>query len=255
MNVIYPADYFKPKEVDEMFQIEAQAFKDAGANVFVTGQPVPSGDYIYRGWMLMDSEYDDLISHLAQNGAKLLTSKEQYFAAHHMPNWYEALKDITPETLISDVNGLGEVLAKTDWKDFFVKDYVKSLTTKRGSIATSVDEVKAIVQELDSKKGLVGGVCLRKVHDFDTDSEIRYFVYMGKVITPNDNIPEIVNVVQSRINLPFYSVDVINDKNGKQWVVEIGDGQVSDLKYPWDTEVFASCITNIDKKKKLKFKP
>lgn len=40
MNVIYPADYFKPKEVDEMFQIEAQAFKDAGANVFVTGQPV-----------------------------------------------------------------------------------------------------------------------------------------------------------------------------------------------------------------------
>lgn len=255
MNVIYPADYFKPKEVDEMFQIEAQSFKDAGANVFVTGQPILSGEYIYRGWMLMDSEYDDLVNNLSKYGAKLLTSKEQYFAAHHMPNWYESLSDITPETIITDVKCLGEALQKSIWDSFFVKDYVKSLTTKRGSIATSPDDIKEIVNELESKKGLVGGICLRKVHDFDKDSEIRYFVYKGKVITPNDNIPEIVNIVQSRINLPFYSVDVIDDTAGKKWIVEIGDGQVSDLKDPWDSEVFSSCITNIDKKKILKLKP
>ena len=216
MNVIYPADYFKPKEVDEMFQIEAQSFKDAGANVFVTGQPILSGEYIYRGWMLMDSEYDDLVNNLSKYGAKLLTSKEQYFAAHHMPNWYEALSDITPETIITDVKGLDEALHKSNWDSFFVKDYVKSLTTKRGSIATSPDDIKEIVNELESKKGLVGGICLRKVHDFDKDSEIRYFVYKGKVVTPNDNIPEKVNVVQSRINLPFYRVDVIDDTAGKK---------------------------------------
>lgn len=255
MNVIYPADYFNRKEVDEMFQIEAQAFKDAGANVFVTGQPVPSGDYIYRGWMLMDNEYDELTAHLEKYGAKLLTSKEQYFAAHYLPNWYEALKDITPETIVTSVQDLDDVLYASHWNEFFVKDYVKSLTTKRGSIASSTDDIKEIVDELESKKGLVGGICLRKVHEFDTKSEIRYFVYRGKIITPNDNIPDIVNIVQSRIKLPFYSIDVINDTGGNNWVVEIGDGQVSDLKYPWDAEVFASCITNIDKKNKLKFKP
>lgn len=255
MNIIYPADYFKTKEVDEMFQIEANAFKDAGANIFVTGQAVPSGDYIYRGWMLMDTEYDELTDHLAKYGAKLLTSKEQYFAAHHMPNWYDALQDLTPETIVTSVKDLDTALANSNWNEFFVKDYVKSLTTKRGSIASSTDEIKEIVNELDSKKGLIGGVCLRKVYDFDKESEIRYFVYRGKIITPNENIPDIVNIVQSRINLPFYSVDVINDIAGNKWVVEIGDGQVSDLKDPWDAEVFASCITNIDKKKKLQFKP
>lgn len=255
MNIIYPADYFKPKEVDEMFQLEANAFKDAGANVFVTGQPVTSGDYIYRGWMLMDNEYDDLVNQLAQQGAKLLTSKEQYFAAHHLPNWYNALKDITPETIVTDVGNLQESLEKSNWTEFFVKDYVKSLTTKRGSIASSADELKEVVDDLQRKKGIVGGICLRQVHDFVTESEVRYFSYLGKIITPTDNIPEILNIVQSRINLPFYSIDVINDTKGRQWIVEIGDGQVSDLKDPWDHEVFASCMTNIDKKKKLKFKP
>lgn len=255
MNIIYPADYFNRKEVDEMFQLEANAFREAGANVFVTGQPVPSGDFIYRGWMLMDFEYVDLVNHLDRYGAKLLTSKEQYYAAHYLPNWYDKLKELTPETVTTDVAHLKETLDKLSWNEFFVKDYVKSLTTQRGSIATTSSEVIDIVNELESKKGLVGGVCLRKVHEFDKDSEIRYFVYAGKVITPNENIPEIVNIVQSKIKLPFYSVDVIKDVAGKDWLVEIGDGQVSDLKYPWDAEVFASCITNIDKKKKLKLKP
>lgn len=255
MNIIYPADYFNRKYIDEMFQPEAQAFKEAGANVYPTGVELPSGEYIYRGWMLSASEYADLVNHLAKYDAKLLTSKEQYFAAHHLPNWYEALKDITPQTIVTDSDSLHETLSKTNWNGFFIKDYVKSLTTKRGSIASSVDEVKEVIAELETKRGIEGGICLRQVHDFTPDSEIRYFVYRGKVITPTDNIPEIVATVQSRIHLPFYSVDVIDDVNGKQWVVEIGDGQVSDLKHPWDVDVFASCITNIDKKKKLQFKP
>jgi len=255
MNIIYPADYFNRKEVDEMFQIEANAFKEVGAHIFVTGQPVPSGDFIYRGWMLMDFEYVDLVNHLNRYGAKLLTSKEQYYKAHYLPNWYNELKDLTPETVTTDIFHLKESLENLQWNEFFVKDYVKSLTTQRGSIATTAADVIDIVNELENKKGLVGGVCLRKVHEFDKDSEIRYFVYSGKVITPTETIPEIVNIVKSRIDLPFYSVDVIKDVTGKDWVIEIGDGQVSDLKYPWDAEVFASCITNIDKKNKLKLKP
>jgi hypothetical protein len=254
MNIIYPADYFNRGQVDEMFQLEANAFKEAGANIYVMGKAVPSGEYVYRGWMLTDIEYDEFVADLAKYNATLITSKEQYLSAHHLPNWYEKMKDLTPETITTDVDGLDKALAETEWKDFFVKDFVKSLTTQRGSIATSKQEVKEIVADLDSRKGLVGGICLRKIHDFKKDSEIRYFSYQGKILTPTDNIPEIVKVVQSKIDLPFYSIDIIDDTDGKKWLVEIGDGQVSDLKSPWDHEVFASCMLNINKKK-LKFKP
>lgn len=41
--------------------------------------------------------------------------------------------------------------------------------------------------------------------------------------------------VAQRINTPFYSIDVIKNTAGELRLVEIGDGQVSDIK-EWQVE-------------------
>jgi len=51
-------------------------------------------------------------------------------------------------------------------------------------------------------------------------------------------IPEVVHACASRIRSPFFSVDVALREDGVACIVEIGDGQVSDL-VGWDVDAFA----------------
>lgn len=254
MKIIYPCDYFNLKQPDELFLDEAVAFKINGFDISVNnGKPIKEGVYIYRGWMLSDEEYSNLEIFMANNNAKILTTKEQYFQAHYLPNWYEKLKEFTPETIVTSIDDLDQTLEKCEWQRYFVKDYVKSLTTSTGSIANSKEEVKNIVNELKSKRSIEGGICLRKVMDFDTQSEIRYYSLNGKILSPNGVVPDIVKQVSNIANLPFISIDIIKDRKGKEWLVEIGDGQVSDLKSPWTPELFSAqvkIILNPSKKNK-----
>ncbi len=254
-NIIYPADYFNLNKVDEMFEKEAMAFKNEGFNIQIwNGKPIESGTYIYRGWMLSEDEYNDLELFMNKNNSKLITDKMNYLNSHYLKNWYDKLSDLTPETVFSSYENINDTINSLDWNKFFVKDYVKSLTTEQGSIANSKDEVLKILKEIDSKKGIVGGISLRKVHDFVDESEIRYFCLNGKVLTPIGNVPSIVKTVADRIKIPFFSIDVIQDNKGKEWIVEIGDGQVSDLKLPWKPERFAIEIKKV-LNNKIKYKP
>lgn len=249
LKIIYPPDYFNTKKVDDMFDKEATAFKNAGFDVHVWNLSyIPSGEYIYRGWMLSEKEYAELDSFMKGHNAKLITSPDDYLNAHYLKNWYDKLSDLTPKTIFATEDSIKEILNQSDWNKFFVKDYVKSLTTTNGSIANSKEEVLDIIQELSKKRGITGGISLREVQDFVTDSEIRYFCINGKVISPAGDVPDIVNIVRNRIDLPFYSIDVIQDTNGKEWIVEIGDGQVSDLKLPWSPINFVNSIKNTQKK-------
>lgn len=86
-----------------------------------------------------------------------------------------------------------------------------------------------------------GGLCVRKVEDFISDTERRYFVLHGKPFAPleNEEIPAIVEECAKRINSKFFSVDVVERRDGCKRVVEIGDGQVSDL-VGWTSERFAT---------------
>ena len=66
--------------------------------------------------------------------------------------------------------------------------------------------------------------------EFVPDSEIRYFVIDGVAYSPSGSEPpEIVLEVARRIDSRFFSVDVTERTDGALRVVEIGDGQVSDL--------------------------
>jgi hypothetical protein len=75
-----------------------------------------------------------------------------------------------------------------------------------------------------------GGLCVRRVEPFVADSERRYFVLDGKAFSANgDPVPPLVETVAPRIPSRFFSVDVICRTDGVMRIVEIGDGQVSDL--------------------------
>jgi hypothetical protein len=78
------------------------------------------------------------------------------------------------------------------------------------------------------------------VEPFITNSEKRYFVVDGKAFSAGgEPAPDLVQQVAPRIPSPFFSVDVIRREDGVLRVVEVGDGQVSDL-VGWSASAFVA---------------
>lgn len=172
----------------------------------------------------------------------MMTSPTAYVAAHHIPNWYTKIPELTPETVVFDESAdLVSELKRLNWNGYFIKDYVKSLKTSVGSLITDPEQVAEVASEMKSFRGEIeGGFCVRKVEALDPDSEVRHFVLNGKAFSPKGGqCPEIVNTAANRIPSPYFSIDVIRRNDGELRIVEIGDGQVSDL-VGWSIENFVA---------------
>lgn len=256
MRLLYPCDPFDRKRPDEAFEEEFDAVRAAGmtcslysAEDAATGafRPVPplaQGDeVVYRGWMLVPGEYAALAAAVQDKGGYMLTAPEAYRRCHYLPEWYDACKDLTPATVFLDEDAdFPAALAGTGWQAFFVKDYVKSLTTSRGSIARTAAEVADVVALIASYRGRIeGGVCVREVEALQPDSEERYFVVRGKACARDGAVPAIVERIAARIDSPFYAVDIVLDAAGVPRLIELGDGQVSDRKQ-WTAPGFAAML-------------
>jgi hypothetical protein len=197
---------------------------------------------IYRGWMLNEEIYATLANKIKSKNAQLLTDVETYLLAHHLPNWYPLIKEFTPETVVFPKSAdIESELKKLGWGEFFIKDYVKSLKTSVGSIIRKPEEISKVVIEMEKYKGEIeGGLCVRRVEEFLPNTEIRYFVVHGRAFAsyPDKKIPSLVLECAKRIQSPFFSVDLVTRADGIQRVVEIGDGQVSDI-VGWSPERFS----------------
>lgn len=68
-------------------------------------------------------------------------------------------------------------------------------------------------------------------------SERRYFVYRGTAHSATGAVPPLVHAIPTRIDSPFYSVDIAETPTGELRLIELGDGQVSDIK-EWSAEEF-----------------
>ena len=203
----------------------------------------PGCEVAYRGWMVKSEEYAALARAIEQCGARALTSPQEYLATHHLPNWYPLLFDLTPETRVypPDADLVAELRA-LDWGAYFLKDYVKSLKTRRGSIVRKPAEAPAVIAEMREYRGEIeGGICVRRVEEFIPESEQRYFVLHGVGYAASEGAPvaDIVRQCTERVPSKFYSVDVARRRDGVLRVVEIGDGQVSDL-VGWSPSAFAA---------------
>jgi ATP-grasp domain, R2K clade family 3 len=254
IHFVFSQDSAEAARPEEMFADQWSALTQAGFSASLCSDAVLAGTkrlrnvphgavVVYRGWMVKADEYATLVNGIAQCGAKAFTTPQEYLAAHHLPNWYPLLSDLTPETRAfpADADIVAELRA-LGWGSYFLKDYVKSLKTARGSIVRDPAEAPAVVAELREYRGEIeGGICVRRVEEFTPESERRYFVLLGVgyAATEGVGVPEIVHECAKRLTSKFFSVDVARRADGQLRVVEVGDGQVSDM-VGWSPEAFAA---------------
>lgn len=260
-HFLFPASPLDSHMIDEAFQDQAIALKMAGFSTSVlTDDMKLIGDLgtapedtvvVYRGWMMDAEGYQNYTDTLLQRPLKPLTSPEEYIATHHLPNWYPLVSKLTPET-VSFGNSLETpervynfalgAFSAAEGLKLQVKDYVKSLKTAGGSTVTSADEIKDVLANMEKFRGTIeGGIVLRRYEEFVPGSERRYFVVNGGWHSAGGGPPQgslLLAEAAKAIPSPFFSVDIAQRTDGRWRIVEIGDGQVSDL-VGWTNERFA----------------
>lgn len=264
---IYPCDPFNSKKVDESFLEEYELIQSKGFKCFLINMDgldnsklFPSNllneqdSLIYRGWMLTEENYEKLNNKL---NYQLKTNTENYLKAHHLPNWYNDLKEYTMKSEYSPLLGIKKLYDAWGDKPAFVKDYVKSLKTSQSPIVNSEKELDEVIEKMLKFRGHIeGGIVLREVKDLNTSTESRFFVLGGQVFSKAEYLqPEMLKMAEEiaqKTNLFFFSIDIAKDNDNKLWLIEIGDGQVSD-SVGWEAKKFV----NIFEKLKIKntFKP
>jgi hypothetical protein len=257
MHLIYPSAPDNPSRVDEAYAAEFDAARAAGlACSVISVEELESGNgqirpplaersqVLYRGWMLEADTYSHLHGVITEKGGTPLTSPEQYLHCHHLPHWYPQCRAWTPETLFFPADtDLRRALSALDWPAFFIKDYVKSLTTQRGSVATTLDEAAEIVQLIERYRGRIeGGLCVRRFEQLRPETEERYFVINGEPYARDNVVPTLAYDIAAMVDCPFYSMDLVQAEDGQLRLIELGDGQVSDLKQ-WSPEHFAQVLS------------
>jgi hypothetical protein len=253
MHLLYPSSPLRSRRPDEQYQAEFEAVRSEGfeaslfsieefqSGVFKASPSLPAGaTVLYRGWMFSKDEYTSLIAAIKSAGSNPLNGAADYLGCHYLPNWYPLLAEFTPETRVYPMDcDLAVELRALGWSGYFIKDYVKSLKTSVGSRILKPEEVDLVVSEMRRFRGTIeGGFCVRRVEEFLPDSERRYFVLDGQPYAPAGEVPEIVHQCARRIKSRFFSVDVVLQTDGASRIVEIGDGQVSDI-VGWTPEQFA----------------
>jgi hypothetical protein len=244
MKFIFPASPMSPKAIDEYFLPQAEALAPEGycllslENMSIRGDC--EGDtVVYRGWMLNTEDYNTMRTLVEMRGGKLLTSVGQYLNTHHIPNWYPILREFTPETFIIDnmwLNHGCDVVAelkKLGWEKFFLKDFVKSLKTSTGSLIDHAEDAPKVLELMEKYRGTIeGGLCVRK-YEPGLHDEKRCFVINHEPRWMGVEEASFLYKIADLIDSPFFSVDYAYDANDQLRVVEIGDGQVSDLVGDW----------------------
>lgn len=244
MKILYPSIF---KEIDPCFQEEYEYCKTKSIETCFLDEETKkinttNSDLIYRGWILKENEYKSLEEECIKKGNTLFTNLEEYLFSNYISNWYPLLKDYTMETVIvEDLNNLEKIMEELNWEEgYFLKDFVKSLKTDssngdngEGSIAMNYQEAQLIIDEMIKTRGEIeGSLVLRKVVKLKPNSERRFFSLNGTILGPPESeIDDFFYNIQDLLpKKHFVSIDIAKLQNGEKILIEIGDGQVSDMK-------------------------
>jgi ATP-grasp domain, R2K clade family 3 len=222
--------------------------------------PLGFGLAWYRGWMIPGDVYGAFAQALDRRGAGLVVGPERYRAAHELPGWYPLFAELTPASVWTagvagqtpEERALVALTSMLRPGPGIVKDYVKSrkheweqacFIPDLADIATVSRVVRTFV-ELQGEF-LVGGVVLREFEDFiateSTAAEVRVWWLDGepRLVTPHPDsgpgrrcpVPELGHIEEAvrGLGCRFVTTDVALRSDGVWRVVEVGDGQVSDV--------------------------
>lgn len=116
---------------------------------------------IYKGWMLNSEQYEFAI--LVYFKENLIVKPQNYLNSHHSVYWYDVLKEFHDQSFYTTENNAKEDYKKLNLEKSFIKDYVKSLKTGKGSIVDSVEDIDRAIKEMKQYKGYIeGGIVLMK---------------------------------------------------------------------------------------------
>ncbi|MFE1413091.1 ATP-grasp domain-containing protein [Streptomyces sp. NPDC058746] len=257
--------------------VDHDALLAGDADAAVARVPAAAGGVRYRGWMVPAARYAELDGALRRRGAELCTGPEEYRRAHELPGWYETFAALTPASVwlptapgeAPDGERLAALAAGLPPGAAVVKDYVKSRKHEwreachipdLGDPAALHRVVSRFVELQDGF--LAGGVVLRAFESFVApggaaaeirvwwrDGEPRLFTaHPDSPVTEVAEIPardlEPVRAAVRALDCPFVTTDLALRADGAWRVVEVGDGQVSDLHREVDPALFTALLTD-----------
>ncbi|MFD7975565.1 ATP-grasp domain-containing protein [Streptomyces sp. NPDC059071] len=227
----------------------------------------------YRGWMLPRTAYAAMEAALAERGRTLLTSSRDYARAHELPGWYATFAGLTPPSTWIPGTGMPQDAALAAAAaglggrgPAVVKDYVKSRKREwaRACFVPDLADIaglRRVVGRFVELQGefLAGGVVLRRFERYVCDAdgraeEARVWWLDGRpvLVGPHPDTPLVrpapdlsaVRPLVRALGCRFVTTDLARLADTGVWqVVEVGDGQVSDLPRGAEaTSLFAALL-------------
>ncbi|UFS98898.1 ATP-grasp domain-containing protein [Nocardia huaxiensis] len=251
--------------------IDHELLLGGAAEAAVRRVPRDLGPAWYRGWMIPSTAYAALAEALAARGTPLIVDAAAYRSAHELPGWYETFASVTPASVwvasapgeVPDAATLSRLAKELGAGPGMVKDYVKSAKhawetacyiPDLSDVAKVGRVVAAFVAEQDSY--LAGGIVLRAFESFGsagraaTEARVWWLdgepVFAGAHPDTPDRWPEPVldGVAECvrRLGARFVTTDLARREDGLWRVVEVGDGQVSDLPAGTDPKLIVGAL-------------
>ncbi|MFF2196999.1 ATP-grasp domain-containing protein [Streptomyces sp. NPDC058157] len=239
--------------------IDHDALVRGDAHEAVARVPAGLGRAWYRGWMIPGDRYAALAGALDRRGVELIVTPERYRTAHELPGWYATFADITPASVWLPTQP-GETVAAGDLAALagslppgagIVKDYVKSRKHEweqacyLPDLADTAGLTRVVRRFVElQEEFLAGGIVLRAFEAFarpeSVAAEVRVWWLDGepRLLTPHPDspfgrglVPDLAHIRPAvrRLGCRFVTTDVALRTDGVWRVVEVGDGQVSDL--------------------------
>jgi hypothetical protein len=275
ISFLFCCDYFDKSQPDEDYSDEYKCVRehDRDAYLFCLSTFLESGKLkiekalrptllIYRGWMLTIEQYTNLYNALLDKNFTLINTPEQYRNCHHLPLWYEKIKNNTAKSVwtlgIPNKQLLLQILSEYENKPLIVKDYDKSrkhewLEACFIPNASNTEQALHIIDTFVSRQDsdLVGGIVLReflslkmlgnhKKSDMPIAKEIRIFCinhnpfayiqyWSGEELNSFQEFHHLIELCNC-LDSNFYTIDIAQKTDGEWIIIEVGDGQVSGLQ-------------------------
>ncbi|AFU01652.1 ATP-grasp domain-containing protein [Nocardia brasiliensis] len=235
--------------------------------------PRDRGPAWYRGWMIPSLAYAALADALAARGTPLIVDAATYRTAHELPGWYATFAAVTPASRwlpgpwgrVPDAAALAELAAPLGSGPGIVKDYVKSAKHRWETACyipdlTDITRMRRVVAAFvaEQEKYLAGGIVLRAFESFGSGAhrapEARAWWLDGTPLligahpdTPDEHpAPALAHITAHVERLParFVTTDLARRADGVWRVIEVGDGQVSDLPAGVPSELLLEPLLN-----------
>jgi hypothetical protein len=147
MQILFPSNPVRPREVEPDFAAEYQAARSAGfatglvdhdliaqgnAPAAISRVSEQDGSAMYRGWMFKPVHYVGMYEQLQRRGISLINDPLAYRTCHYLPESYPWIKGSTAASVWCEVRGgvdfeqIRALIASFGSKPLILKDYVKS---------------------------------------------------------------------------------------------------------------------------------